>query len=144
MTDVRLITFRSATFARSARISSCTPSVKKALSGSRLRFSNGNTAMLFSRIAVAIETPATAPTLAWAGLKTPKYHPPRASKQSDASARAKTLFFDRGKKGLTERGCASDKGICNWRAISVTDCGRRLGSFARQAATHSSHTAGIG
>ena len=35
------------------RISSCTPSVKKALSGSRLRFSNGSTAMLFSGITEA-------------------------------------------------------------------------------------------
>src|SRR5213596_384824 len=44
----RLMTFRSAIFARSVRISSCTPSAKKALSGLRLKFSNGNTATLFS------------------------------------------------------------------------------------------------
>src|SRR6266496_6358685 len=100
--------------------------------------------MLFSGIAVAVETGATLPTLAWAGLKTPKYHPPKASKQSDASARARTLFFDRGKNDLKACGRASADGICNLRAISVTDCGRRPGSFARQAATHSSHTAGIG
>src|SRR6266496_1818126 len=144
MTDVRLITFRSATFARSARISSCTPSVKKALSGSRLKFSNGSTAMLFSGIAVAVETGATAPTLTWAGLKTPKYQPPTASasKQRDTSARTRTLFFDRGKDDLMAGGRASAEGICNWRTISLTDCGRRPGSFARQAATHSSHTAG--
>src|SRR6266478_6651803 len=100
--------------------------------------------MLFSGIAV--ETTATAPTLAWAGLKTRKYQPPTASasKQSDASARMRTLFFDRGKNDLIAGGRASGEGICNLRTISVTDCGRWSGSFARQAATHSSHTAGIG
>src|SRR6266496_3289736 len=60
MTEVRLITFRSATFARSARISSCTPSVKKAFSLSLLRFSNGRTAMLFSGMAVGAVTGAVA------------------------------------------------------------------------------------
>src|SRR5438034_9428000 len=49
MTEVRLMTFNAAILARSVRISSCTPSVKNALSGSRLRFSNGRTAMLFPR-----------------------------------------------------------------------------------------------
>src|SRR5947207_12591717 len=48
VTLVRLVTFRSATFARSVTISSCTPSVKKAFSCSLLRLLNGNTAMLFS------------------------------------------------------------------------------------------------
>src|SRR4030095_10306152 len=48
ITEVRLMTFRSAIFARSVKISSCTPSVKKAFSLSLLRFSNGRTAMLFS------------------------------------------------------------------------------------------------
>src|SRR5262249_60419531 len=48
MTEVRLITFRSATFASSLRISSCTPSAKKAFSCSLLRLLNGSTAMLFS------------------------------------------------------------------------------------------------
>src|SRR5437899_12582307 len=48
VTLVRLVTFRSATFARSVRISSCTPSVKKAFSCSLLRLLNGSTAMLFS------------------------------------------------------------------------------------------------
>ena len=47
------MTFKSAIFARSVRISSCTPSVKKAFSLSLLRFSNGSTAMLFSPIATA-------------------------------------------------------------------------------------------
>src|SRR5204862_7858261 len=52
--DVREITLRSATFARRVRISSCTPSQKYALSGSRLRLSNGNTAIdLFAIVAVA-------------------------------------------------------------------------------------------
>src|SRR4030095_15588214 len=46
--DVRLITFRSAILARFVKISSCTPSVKKAFAFSSLRFSNGRTAMLFS------------------------------------------------------------------------------------------------
>src|SRR5437667_3971712 len=98
--------------------------------------------MLFSGIAV--ETPATAPTLAWADSKTPKYQPPKTSKQSVASARTITLFFDREKNALIDGGRASGEGICNWRAISLTDCGRRPGSFARHAATHSSHSAGIG
>ena len=48
ITDVRPITFRSAIRARLLRISSCTPSAKNALSESRLRLSNGSTAMLFS------------------------------------------------------------------------------------------------
>src|SRR5216117_1945894 len=43
--DVREITFRSATLAKRVRISSCTPSQKYALSGSRLRLSNGSTAI---------------------------------------------------------------------------------------------------
>ena len=47
MTLVRLITFRSAICARSVKISSCTPSVKKAFSLSLLRFSKGSTAMIF-------------------------------------------------------------------------------------------------
>src|SRR5262249_49108120 len=49
--EVRAMTLRSATFASLVRISSCTPSVKNALSGSRLRFSNGRTAMLLAGIA---------------------------------------------------------------------------------------------
>src|SRR2546421_150641 len=53
ITEVRLITFRSATLAKAVRIWSCTPSVKKTLSGSRLIFSNGRTATLFSLTAVA-------------------------------------------------------------------------------------------
>src|SRR5713101_5780884 len=48
--DVRAITFRSATFASRVRISSCTPSAKKALSGSRLRLSKGKTAIDFRGI----------------------------------------------------------------------------------------------
>src|SRR5689334_7041776 len=50
ITLVRLITFKSETFARSERISSWTPSVKNAVSWFALKFSNGNTAMLFSGI----------------------------------------------------------------------------------------------
>src|SRR5437868_10764483 len=56
MTEVRLMTFKSAILARSVRISSCTPSVKKALSGSRLKFSNGSTATLFSGMVAAVVT----------------------------------------------------------------------------------------
>src|SRR5262245_14924222 len=51
--EVRAMTLRSATFASRVRISSCTPSVKNALSGSRLRFSNGRTAMLLAGISAA-------------------------------------------------------------------------------------------
>src|SRR2546430_11975039 len=54
MTEVRLITFRSAILERSVKISSCTPSVKNGLSGPRLRFSNGSPAMLFSVTATAL------------------------------------------------------------------------------------------
>src|SRR6266487_419725 len=99
--------------------------------------------MLFSGIAV--ETGATAPTLGRAGLKTRKYQPPTAStsKQSDASARTRTLFFDRWENDLTAGGRPSGEGICSCRAISAADCGRRDGSFARQAATASSQIAGI-
>src|SRR6202048_134549 len=49
MTLMRLITLRSATFARSVRISFWTPSAKNAFSLSVLKFSKGNTAMLLSR-----------------------------------------------------------------------------------------------
>ena len=45
ITDVRLITFKSAIFARLLRISSCTASAKNAFSGSALRFSKGSTAI---------------------------------------------------------------------------------------------------
>src|SRR5215510_9751081 len=48
MTLVWLMTLRSEIVASLVKISSCTPSAKKALSGSELRFSNGNTAMLLS------------------------------------------------------------------------------------------------
>ena len=47
-TEVRLITLRSATFARLERTSSCTPAAKYSFSLSSLKFSNGRTAMLFS------------------------------------------------------------------------------------------------
>ena len=48
--EVREITFRSAILASRVRISSWMPSAKYALSGLRLRFSNGRTAMFFSGI----------------------------------------------------------------------------------------------
>ena len=54
MTLVRLMTFKSAILARWVKISSWTPSAKKAFAFSSLRFSNGSTAMLFST-AVASE-----------------------------------------------------------------------------------------
>ena len=50
ITLIRLITFRSAIFASSVKISSWTPSAKNPFSWSALRFSNGSTAMLFSGI----------------------------------------------------------------------------------------------
>jgi hypothetical protein len=55
----RLMTFRSAMFARSVRISSCTPSAKYALSLSLLRFSKGRTATLFSGIAAGFRAPSS-------------------------------------------------------------------------------------
>src|SRR3954447_20678617 len=61
ITDVRLITLRSAILARLVRISSCTPSVKKTLSGSRLRFSNGRTATLFSEIDLVVDSLESSP-----------------------------------------------------------------------------------
>src|SRR5439155_1071851 len=45
MTLVRLITLRSAIFASLVKVSSCTPSAKKASSLLSLRFSNGSTAI---------------------------------------------------------------------------------------------------
>jgi hypothetical protein len=51
ITEVRLITLRSAICERSVRIWSCTPSVKNSFCFSSLRFSNGKTAMLFSTAA---------------------------------------------------------------------------------------------
>ena len=57
MTLVRLITFKSAILERSVKISSCTPSVKKAFAFSSLRFSNGRTAMRFFRSAWDLARP---------------------------------------------------------------------------------------
>src|SRR5438067_5076317 len=57
LTLVRLMTFRSATFARLVRISSCTPSAKNAFSLFSLRFSNGRTATLLLG-AVMADAPA--------------------------------------------------------------------------------------
>src|SRR5207237_7389262 len=57
--EVRLITLRSAIRERLVKISSCTPSVKKALSGSRLRFSKGKTAIVFSGKAAEVTGVAT-------------------------------------------------------------------------------------
>ena len=48
ITMVRLITFRSAIFAKSVRISSWTPSAKNANALSWLKFSNGKTAIDFA------------------------------------------------------------------------------------------------
>src|SRR5205807_10535484 len=50
ITEVRLITFKSAILARLVRSSSCTPLAKTAFAFSSLRFSKGKTAMLFSGI----------------------------------------------------------------------------------------------
>ena len=61
ITEERLMTFKSATLARLARISSWMPSVKKTFSSSALRLLNGSTAMDFSGMAgagVTAEAPA--------------------------------------------------------------------------------------
>ncbi len=89
ITEVRLITFKSAILARSVKISSCTPSVKKAFSLSLLRFSNGRTAMLFSGMAVGAVTGAVpgvargiadeALPLATGAERRDNRNPPRAS-----------------------------------------------------------------
>src|SRR6266571_5076111 len=50
-------------------------------------------------------------------LKSPKYHPPRASKQSDASPRARIFFFGRSKNGLKAGGRASSEG--NWNRLPL-------------------------
>ena len=52
-TEVRLITFRSATLARFERMSSCTPAAKYSFSLSSLKFSKGKTAILFRGICVS-------------------------------------------------------------------------------------------
>ena len=52
-TEVRLITFKSATLARLERTSSCTPAAKYSFSLSSLKFSKGRTAMLFCGICVS-------------------------------------------------------------------------------------------
>src|SRR5256885_11747145 len=59
MTLARLMTFKSAILERAVKISSWTPSVKKAFAFSSLRFSNGRTAIDFSESAgVAVEVEA--------------------------------------------------------------------------------------
>ena len=52
-TEVRLITFKSATLARLERTSSCTPAAKYSFSLSSLKFSKGKTAILFCGICVS-------------------------------------------------------------------------------------------
>jgi hypothetical protein len=59
ITLVRLMTFRSAIFARFVRISSCTPSAKKEFSWFALRFSNGSTAIDFSSVTTGAVTGAS-------------------------------------------------------------------------------------
>src|SRR5207248_8179469 len=101
ITDVRLITFRSAIFERSVRISSCTPSVKKALSGSRLRFSKGKTAIVFSGTAAAVVTGVAAGTavvplpLATGAERRDNRNPPRASAATINTAAAITQLLPR-------------------------------------------------
>src|SRR5882724_5619581 len=108
MTDVRLITFRSAILARFVKISSCTPSVKKAFAFSSLRFSNGRTAMVFSgtfaRAGAALDTAAGLPTAAGDGAlaaaaggaeRLDNKYPPRASAATIMTAAATSQLLPR-------------------------------------------------
>src|SRR5262245_26787115 len=127
------MTLRSRTVANLVRISFWTPSAKYAFAFSSLRFSKGRTAMDLSVLCAAPRGRRKNPAIAETITPTPA-----------SMRRATTLFFFRAKNDFTDDGPAFGEGICNWRAISLTDCGRRSGSFARHAVTHSSHTAGIG
>jgi hypothetical protein len=79
------MTFRSAIFAKSVRISSCTPSVKYALSGSRLRFSNGSTAIDFAlmidfdSLGMALDTSAASRLGVSTNLSNAKYPTAKSS-----------------------------------------------------------------
>src|SRR4029453_5846186 len=112
--EVREMTLRSRTVANFVRISSFIPSAKYAFAFSSLKFSKGSTAIDLSILCAAPrgrrKNPATAETIT-----------PTATNM----ARARILFFFRSKDGLTDGGRASGEGICNWRAISLTDWGRR-------------------
>ncbi len=127
------MTLRSRTVANLVRISSFIPSAKYAFAFSSLKFSKGRRAIDLSILCAAPRGRRKNPAIAETITPTPASMPT-----------TRTLFFGRGKNGLNHGGRASGVGICNRRAISLTDCGRRPGSFARQAATHSSHSAGIG
>src|SRR5439155_21928425 len=95
ITLVRLITFRSAILARSVKISSWTPSAKKAFAFSSLKFSNGSTAMLFSVIGAACVR-AFGAAVATALARTfdfAKYHVPRPIRQIRTAAPAQRIAF---------------------------------------------------
>src|SRR5947199_2640881 len=91
--DVRAMTLRSATFASRVRISSCTPSVKNALSGSRLRFSNGRTAMLLAGTsAAALEAVVAAGEVGVPRGRSDHHQPtPIINKKNSATAVARNL-----------------------------------------------------
>src|SRR5213079_2358494 len=96
MTLVRLITFRSAIFARFKRTSRCTPPAKTAFCSSVLRFSNGRTAMLFWEMAVAcapgvLETDGAGWTRAFDFVK---YHPAIANRQAAATPAVMAIFLN--------------------------------------------------
>src|SRR6266576_564356 len=119
------------------------PSAKNASSFSALIFSNGSTAMLLGETAAAgaagvLETDAAGWTR---GFDFVKYHPAIAIRQAAATPAMMAMFLSgRVAAVLITPVCGRD--YCNRFATSPADCGRFAGSFARQAATVSSHTGG--
>src|SRR5438445_12741668 len=119
------------------------PSAKKASSFSALIFSKGRTAMLLGETAAAcvagvLETDAAGWTRAFDFVK---YHPAIAIRQAAATPAVIAIFVSGGvARVLSDRACGRDN--CNRLATSAVDCGRFAGSFARHAATVSSHTGG--
>src|SRR5438445_11456607 len=137
------MTVSSLTLPKVVRTSSWIPSAKKASSLSVLIFSNGRTATLFSETAaacavVALETDAAGWTRSFDFVR---YHPAIAIRQAAATPAVMAIFVSGGvARVLSDRACGRDN--CNRLATSAVDCGRFAGSFARHAATVSSHTGG--
>src|SRR5947207_5682566 len=108
--DVREITLRSATLASRVRISSCTPSAKKALSGSRLRLSNGKTAIDLLAISV---TPDERSIVGWCQNRL------KASKPAASNAMAPTKIANFFVLQCCSLAVASDESL----SVRVKPCG---------------------
>src|SRR2546423_1408753 len=119
------------------------PSAKNASSFSALIFSKGRTAMLFSETVVACAAGELEKDAAvWMrGFDFVKYQAAIAIRQAAATPAVIAIFLSgRVARFLSVRVCGRDN--CNRLATSAVDCGRFVGSFARQAATVSSHSGG--